>query len=119
MSLLAGSIFAFFAVAFGAFGAHGLKNILDEYSLGIWQTAVSYQFLHALGLVFLSTLEKNPLLQWVSRFFCLGIFFFSGSLYLLALTGTKWLGAITPLGGLLFLLGWVFMAIFAWKRKFH
>ncbi len=115
MNVLLGAIFAFFSVAFGAFGAHSLKSILDEYSLNIWQTAVSYQFMHALGLLALGALEKERSLQWSGRFFSLGILLFSGSLYLLALTGTKWLGAVTPFGGLCFLIGWALLAYRAWK----
>jgi uncharacterized membrane protein YgdD (TMEM256/DUF423 family) len=117
MNLVGGAVFAFFAVAFGAFGAHGLKSILDEYSLNIWQTAVSYQFVHALGLLIVGVMERDQPLRWIGRFFCVGILLFSGSLYLLALTGTKWLGAITPFGGLCFLVGWTLLALQAWKRQ--
>jgi uncharacterized membrane protein YgdD (TMEM256/DUF423 family) len=119
MTLSLGAIFAFFGVALGAFGAHALKEIFDEYSMGLWQTAVNYQFVHALALVMIGFYERSSKfsLVWPRRFFSVGIFLFSGSLYLLAFTGNKWLGAITPLGGLSFLLGWLFLAIFSWKNR--
>lgn len=111
----AGALFAFFGVAFGAFGAHALKARLDEAALSIWQTAVSYQIWHALGLLILGLiLERKPherLLR--SSGYCLigGTLLFSGSLYLLVLTSIRLLGAITPLGGTLLLAGWLLMAI--------
>jgi len=100
----------FLAVGLGAFGAHGLKDILNRNgTASIWEKAVFYQFIHTLMLFILarrSPLDSGP---WFS--FLAGIFIFSGSLYLLALTNLKWFGAITPVGGLSFLVGWLWLAI--------
>lgn len=104
-----GSGFAFLAVALGAFGAHALKSRLTEYSLDIYKTAVLYHLVHALGLCvvgWLSTLTPDPKINLAGIFMTLGIVLFSGSLYLLAISQSKWLGAITPLGGLSFLVSW-------------
>lgn len=110
-----GAAFAGLGVALGAFGAHALKERLTPDMLAIFDTAVQYQFYHALGLVLfgLFVAQRGPAAggtgaAWA---FTLGIVFFSGSLYLLVLTGTKWLGAITPIGGVAFLVGW---ALFLW-----
>ncbi len=119
MSLVFGCVFAFLAVATGAFGAHGLEKILDSYSLGIWQTAAQYQMIHALALVLLGLFEgqKNTPQKLTRAFFLAGIVLFSGSLYLLALTGVKILGAITPLGGLSFMAGWISFGLAALKKQ--
>lgn len=98
----------FLAVALGAFGAHALKGILaTNDTTEIWKTAVLYHFIHALVLLVLATLPATG--RAVSGLFLAGIVIFSGSLYLLALTNVKWLGAITPLGGLCFLAGWLWL----------
>ena len=102
-----GSAFALTGVAAGAFGAHGLKNVLDAEALGVFETAVRYQMYHALGLVVLAALPGDY--RWSGWLFVAGILIFSGSLYLLALTGTRWLGAITPIGGVCFLAGWALL----------
>jgi uncharacterized membrane protein YgdD (TMEM256/DUF423 family) len=98
-------------VAFGAFGAHGLRGRLPAEYLEIYKTAVLYQFIHAIGLFVVAFAEgasgPSRMLTWAGISFTVGILVFSGSLYLLTLTDTRWLGAITPLGGLAFLLGWV------------
>ncbi len=98
------------AVVFGAFGAHALKGRLDAYSLGVFETAVQYQFYHSLALLGVGVLllhqPQVALLRSSGWLFMTGILVFSGSLYILALTGVKWLGAITPLGGLAFIAGW-------------
>lgn len=110
--MILGSLFALLSVVFGAFGAHALKASLSEYFLGIFETACRYQMYHAFALFIVAfCLEKNPnnLLQYVAVFFVLGILLFSGSLYLLVLTKVKAWGAVTPLGGLSFILGWVFL----------
>ena len=111
----AGAVFAAIAVALGAFGAHGLKDRLTQDMMDIYQTAVQYQFYHAFALILLGLMVAqrgegagSATAAWA---FALGILFFSGSLYVLVLTGTKWLGAITPIGGVAFLVGW---AMFAW-----
>lgn len=97
--------FGFLAVALGAFGAHGLKATLAEHGTAdIWEKAVLYHFIHAVMLFVLAQRPVVPRGPWWS--FAVGVLIFSGSLYVLAVTGVKWLGAITPLGGLSFLLGW-------------
>ncbi len=98
------------AVALGAFGAHALRSKLTDYSVDIYKTAVLYHMIHALGLFvigYLSGLSNDPKIGWAGFFLIAGIILFSGSLYLLSVTGLKWLGAITPLGGSSFLTGWV------------
>ena len=108
------------AVALGAFGAHALKKILSEKYLAIFETAVRYQFYHVFALVAVGFLLKefpNSYLLWSGRLFCYGILIFSGSLYLMTLLeaigqqGFKWLGAITPIGGICLIAGWILMAI--------
>lgn len=108
----------FLGVALGAFGAHALRSRLSEYQLDVYKTAVLYHFIHALGIfvaAFLRTLSADPKLTAAAICFILGIMLFSGSLYLLAVTGQKWLGAITPLGGLSFLAGWLLMSLVNFK----
>lgn len=114
-SLTHGALQAFFAVALGAFGAHGLAERLGDYGTKIWQTAASYHLAHALALVALGVFERQrgATLPWVQTGFGLGILFFSGSLYVLAVSGQKWFGAITPLGGLCFLAAWLGLAYVA------
>lgn len=107
----------FLAVSLGAFGSHGLKGRLTEYHLGIWQTGVQYHFYHALVLCVVGMLWSKTLTSgWLNTagyLFITGIALFSGSLYWLALGGPRWLGPITPLGGLCFLLGWLCLAVSA------
>lgn len=103
------------AVMLGAFGAHGLRGRLDAYSMGIYERAVFYHFVHALGLLVVSILPKTGLLRpapgaWVCWLLAAGILLFSGSLYLLAVTGVRILGAVTPLGGLAFIAAWFLLA---------
>lgn len=94
------------AVLLGAFGAHGLKDLLGRNgTVEIWQTAVFYHFIHAVMLFVLAVLPRRPAFAWWSFF--TGIVIFSGSLYLLAVTDVRWLGAITPIGGVAFVAGWV------------
>lgn len=104
------------AVILGAFGAHGLKDRLDPYSLEVYQKAAFYHFTHALGLLLLASLSSQNLLneaayQKIALLLCVGIILFSGSLYLLAITGIKWLGAITPLGGTAFIISWIWAGV--------
>ncbi len=100
----------FSGVALGAFGAHALKGTLQANdTTEIWKTAVLYHLIHALALLVLAVLPTAS--RFASNLFIAGIVFFSGSLYLLALTNVKWLGAITPLGGLCFLAGWFCLVI--------
>lgn len=97
----------FLAVALGAFGAHGLKNKLSPEMLAVFETGVRYQFYHALGLLFVGWLSTfQPRANTAGWAFVLGIFIFSGSLYVLSLTGVRSWGAVAPFGGLSFLIGW-------------
>ena len=103
------------AVMLGAFGAHGLRGRLDAYSMGIYERAVFYHFIHAMGLLIAPLMVRLNLVRpgagtLVSLLLLLGIVFFSGSLYLLAVTGARWLGAITPIGGLCFIAAWLALA---------
>lgn len=98
------------AVMLGAFGAHGLESRIDAERLAMWKTAVEYHFYHVLPLFALSLLGADRWTRWASRAcaaWIVGIAIFSGTLYLLALTGQRWLGALTPIGGLAFILGWM------------
>ena len=98
------------AVILGAFGAHGLRGRLDAYSMDVYQKAVFYHFIHALGLLIVSLVPRTQNLVWVQILLVAGIAIFSGSLYVLALTGIRALGAITPLGGLAFIAAWLLLA---------
>ncbi|MGE5645690.1 MAG: DUF423 domain-containing protein [Acidobacteriota bacterium] len=103
------------AVGLGAFGAHGLKARLDAYSMGIYEKAVFYHFIHALGMLIVSSLPKAGALThsaaaWVCALLLAGILIFSGSLYALATSGVRLLGAITPVGGVSFIAAWLLLA---------
>jgi len=115
--LLAAASFGFIGVGMGAFGAHGLKPLLSEYQLDIYKTAVMYQMWHALLLGLIACLPQHKLLRWAGWATAIGIVLFSGSLYLLALSGPRWLGMITPLGGLSFLLAWALLAWVAYQSR--
>ncbi len=110
-TLAAGALLAGLGVAFGAFGAHGLRSMLGPAELGWWQTAVSYQMWHGLALVAIGAarLPGTAAAAWLLG---LGTLIFSGSLYLMALTGLRWLGAVTPIGGIMMMIGW---AVLAWR----
>jgi uncharacterized membrane protein YgdD (TMEM256/DUF423 family) len=115
-----GAISAFLGVAAGAFGAHGLKSRLDSEMLAIFETGVRYQMYHAFALIVVAwAIERWPghLMATSGWLFIAGTLLFSGSLYLLSLTGQRWLGAITPLGGLAFLAGWLCLASVIWKGE--
>ena len=109
ISIILGISTAFLAVAFGAFGAHGLKARVPADLLAVWQTGVTYQFFHALALILLAIWMRQAGVDAFTPlwFFSLGILIFSGSLYVLVLSGVKMFGAITPIGGVFFLVGWV------------
>jgi uncharacterized membrane protein YgdD (TMEM256/DUF423 family) len=123
--IITASVLGMLAVITGAFGAHGLKAVLSASQLEVWHTAVQYNFYHVFALLFLSTFKdtKSKLISASYFLFTFGIVFFSGSLYLLScrkLIGWDWLiymGPITPLGGLLFILGWLMLAIAAFRYK--
>ena len=112
-----GAAMAALAVVLGAFGAHALKTRLPAGMLGVYQTAVQYHFWHALGVLAVGlALQLLPEAGWLRSagwLLTAGIVLFCGSLYLLALTGSKWLGAVTPLGGLAFILGWLSVMVAA------
>jgi uncharacterized membrane protein YgdD (TMEM256/DUF423 family) len=113
--LLLGSINALISVALGAFGAHGLEGKISERMLEVWKTGVMYQMFHAIGLLVIGLLiGKFPQVTsftWAGWMMFTGIVLFSGSLYALSTTGIKVFGPITPLGGLAFLVAWVFVII--------
>jgi uncharacterized membrane protein YgdD (TMEM256/DUF423 family) len=116
---LLGSILAFCAVLFGAFGAHALRETLSAYdSIQTWETAVRYQMWHALALILLSMIRlAQPIPKMTGPCFAVGSLLFSGSLYGLALDGPKWLGLVTPLGGLCLMIGWLLLAYSTYKNK--
>ncbi len=121
LPLVLGAVAALLAVLAGAFGAHGLRGMIDPRGLEVFQTAVSYQMYHALALILVAVLAglgcSRRLLTIAAGFFAVGILFFSGSLYLLVLSKLIWLGPITPLGGLCFMIGWAL--VFAAGLKKH
>ncbi|NQX89786.1 MAG: DUF423 domain-containing protein [Halioglobus sp.] len=113
------SLSGMLAVIFGAFGAHALRDKLDGYAFGVFETAVQYHFYHSLALLAVGIIAlgqpQTALLKGSGWLFGIGIIIFCGSLYLLSLTGVRWLGAITPLGGLAFIAGWACLAAAGWK----
>ena len=116
--LMLAAFFGFTGVALGAFAAHGLKNRLSAEYLAIFHTGVTYQLVHTLallGVALLATQIPGRLVSWAGASFALGILLFSGSLYLLTLTGFSKLGIVTPLGGLAFLIGWLCLGLAAWR----
>ncbi len=123
--IITASLLGMLAVIAGAFGAHGLKTLIAPMQLAVWHTAVEYQFYHVFALLFLSIIAKgkNTLINVSYYFFTIGIILFSGSLYLLAcrdLLHWEWLwimGPVTPLGGILFIGGWLSLAIAAMRGK--
>jgi uncharacterized membrane protein YgdD (TMEM256/DUF423 family) len=119
---IAGALFAFVGVAAGAFGAHALRSRVTPDLLAVFETGVRYHLLHALALFAAAWVNT----QWPGRaarasgwLFIAGIVIFSGSLYLLVLTGARWLGAITPFGGVCQLAGWLALALAAWRGTAH
>lgn len=112
--IILGSLNAALAVILGAFGAHLLKNQLSENLMTIFQTANQYHFFHALGLfavAFIGSQTNSKLVKWSGFLMFIGIILFSGSLYILSITGIKWLGAITPIGGIAFIGAWILLAM--------
>ncbi len=117
----AGAIAMALGVILGAFGAHGLRGRLDAYLMGIYEKAVLYHFLHALGILIVSLLPKSGAVsqssaEWVCGLLLGGIVVFSGSLYALAISGNRVLGAVTPIGGVAFIAGW---CVLAWALIRH
>lgn len=116
------SVLGGISVILGAFASHGLKDKLSERALAIWETGTKYQMYHALALVLVALLlnslsTRSTSLVIAGYAFIVGILLFSGSLYALSLSGIKWLGAITPLGGVAFIIGWSCLAVAAWEFK--
>lgn len=113
--VLAGALGGLLSVALGAFAAHGLRGRLSADMLAVFQTGVQYQFFHSLALLMVGALAAQglsvPGMRCSALLFAVGIVIFSGSLYALALTGIKWLGAITPIGGICFLAGWIALTL--------
>lgn len=114
------------SVILGAFGAHALKQLISDKNLQTFETGVRYQFYHVIALFITGILYKdftNNYLKWAGRSFCLGILLFSGSLYFLSfieltdMTGLKWVGAITPLGGVCFIIAWLLLALGISKKN--
>jgi uncharacterized membrane protein YgdD (TMEM256/DUF423 family) len=113
-----GAVLAGLSVAIGAFGAHGLRNSLSPEDLDIFETGARYQMYHALALLAVAWAYARweaPLIQVAGWLFVAGLVIFSGSLYALVLTGQRWLGAVTPIGGLALLAGWVLLAWAAFR----
>ena len=120
------AILGFLSVILGAFAAHALKELLSDYAVNIFETGVRYQFYHVFALLAAGILYKefpNQFIKWSGIFFIAGIILFSGSLYFLTyvkgtvMPGYKWIGPITPIGGLFFILGWLFLFIGCFKNK--
>ena len=116
--LVFGSIIAGLGVAAGAFGAHALKEILDAPMLQVFETATRYVMYHAIGLCIVSwAIDRYPeqRLEKSGCLFLIGILLFSGSLYVVSLAGIRWVGAVTPIGGLAFITGWLLLAWGVWR----
>jgi uncharacterized membrane protein YgdD (TMEM256/DUF423 family) len=114
-----GAVLAGLSVAAGAFGAHGLRGVLQPDMLANFETAARYQMVHALAIVLVGAVaDKLParVLNWIGWLFFAGVLLFSGSLYVMAFTGVRALGAITPLGGVAFIAGWALLAFAALRR---
>jgi len=114
------SLLGSLSVALGAFGAHALRGRIEESLLANYQTGVSYMFYHTLALFAVAwAVSKWPassLPVWAGWLFVLGVVVFSGSLFVMAFTGLRWLGAITPIGGVAFIAGWLLLAFVAWRN---
>ncbi|CAC95903.1 DUF423 domain-containing protein [Listeria innocua] len=117
-TIITGAIFAGLAVLLGAFGAHALKDVLGSYA-STWETGVQYQMFHAVGILIVGILmekQASRLYAWAAILFSIGIVFFSGSLYVLSISKVSILGAITPIGGVCFVVGW-FLLILGVSRR--
>lgn len=120
-ALAVGALAGLLAVMAGAFGAHGLRGVVSERGLEVFHTAVSYQIYHALALIAASLMPalglSARLITIACGFWLAGIVLFSGSLYLLVLSGTHWLGPVTPVGGVCFMIGWGLLVAAALKKQ--
>ena len=120
--LLAGAVLMALCVLLGAFGAHALKKSLSPEMLAVYKTGIEYQFYHSIGLLLIGMIGfhvKSKWLNWSGILLLVGIILFSGSLYVLSITGVKALGAITPIGGLSFVAGWICLAVGVLKHTEH
>ena len=120
--VILGSVLMFLGVGAGAFGTHGLSRYFEQYPdlSGTYDTAVQYMMVHGLALLAVAWVSSNgtgQLAIWAGYLFLLGVILFSGSLFLLVLTRMGWFGAITPLGGLAFMAGWLSLALAAWRSQ--
>jgi uncharacterized membrane protein YgdD (TMEM256/DUF423 family) len=119
--VIIGATSGFLSVVFGAFGSHGLSDKLSEHFMQIYQTGVQYQMYHSLSLLLIGILAtqwpNSTKLRWSAYLMIVGIILFSGSLYALSLTGITWLGVITPLGGIAFLLGWFLLGLATYQSS--
>lgn len=117
---MTGAVLMALSVGLGAFGAHGLKAHVAADALGWWETGVTYQAWHGIGLLALAALKTDRNAPWLERgglSICVGVLIFSGSLFVMTVTGIRALGAITPIGGLLLILGWIFVAVGVRKQE--
>lgn len=115
--IFTGALLCLLSVALGAFGAHLLKGVIEEARLGTWETAVRYQFFHSIGILIAGIwyhISHRGKAVIAGYWFLLGLVLFSGSLYALVLTDIRWLGAVTPIGGVSFMIGWGYLA---WSGK--
>lgn len=115
-----GAVMTMLSVAIGAFGAHMLKEKIGSDAIAVYETGVQYHMIHALALLIVGLtagqLGGSSKLKWAARLLFIGIIVFSGSLYVLSITGIKVLGAITPIGGVAFIAGWLLFALDVWQR---
>ncbi|MBC1619495.1 DUF423 domain-containing protein [Listeria welshimeri] len=117
-TIITGAVFAGLAVLLGAFGAHALKDVLGRYA-STWETGVQYQMFHAVGILIIGLLmekQTSRLYNWAAILFSVGIVFFSGSLYVLSISKVTVLGAITPISGVCFVVGWFLLILGVSKR---
>lgn len=116
-----GAILAMLAVGIGAFGAHMLESKISEEYMKVYETGVQYHFIHALGIILIALIAgqwgESVRLRWAGRLLIIGTVLFSGSLYILSISGIKILGAITPIGGVCFIAGWLCVALEAFARS--
>ena len=115
--IILGALCTMMSVGTGAFGAHGLEGKLSDKYMAVWEKAVNYQMYHGLGLIIIGVISGTTSINvnWAGWLLFLGVVFFSGSLYILALTQIRILGAITPIGGVLFIAGWLMLIISTFK----
>lgn len=117
--VVTGALLLLIAVGAGAFGAHALKRVVAPDMLAVWQTAVLYQLIHGMGILVIAALlprYATPLMAYAGILMLIGVLIFSGSLYTLVLTDVRWLGAITPIGGVSFIAAWTLVAWAAWRH---